>query len=174
MDLNRLIPNKSEDWQVRSNFLMIRKLDWIPICYIDGGVVYVFLDARVHKAVIKLTKHLISQNFKFYFTTPELSNPKGIQDAENKIIYHYLNSYTNKDFYRLFKKLDFDLIKNMVDWAKMTGSFHLIKLNYETLNKMVQRKYHDYYSGKDIYNYNEEIREEFNSLWRDIQISQIL
>lgn len=174
MDLNNLIPNSAEEWQIRSNFLMYKKLEWIPVCYTEAGAVYVFLDARIIKPVIKLVQHLVKNDYKFFFTTPELTNPKGIQDGENKIIYHYLLSYSNKDFFKAFRKIDFDLIENMVEWSKMSHTFHLIKPNLEEINKRVEKTWYDYYSGKDVYNYPEEIREAFNGLWRDIQISQIL
>lgn len=174
MDLSRLIPNSHEEWQVRSNFVMFRKLEWIPVCYVESGIVYVFLDARIVKPVVKLIQHLITENYKFFLTTPELSNPRGIEDAENKIIYHYLFSYANKDFLRAFKKIDFDLIENMVKWAKMTETFHLIKPNLDEIEARVQKTWYDYYSGKDVYNFPEEVRQAFNGLWRHIQVSQIL
>ena len=174
MDLNKLIPNGAEEWQVRSNFVMWKKLEWIPVCYSEEGVVYVFLDARIVKPVTKVIEHLIKNNYKFFLTTPELSNPKGIQDAENKIIYHYLISYANKDFNKAFRKMNFDLVGNMVEWTKITGNFHLVKPVLEEVTKRVNKSWYDYYSRNYVYNYSEEVREAFNGLWRDIQIAQIL
>ena len=38
----------------------------------------------------------------------------------------------------------------------------------------VEKKWYDYWSKKDTWDYSEEIREEFRTLWREIQINNIL
>jgi hypothetical protein len=174
MDLSNLIPDRSQEWIIKSNLLQFKKLVNIPCCHIQSGVVYVFLDARIHKQILKLTNHLIKSGYKFYFTTPKASNPSGVENLASEIIRHYFISYANLEFYRGFKKMNFDLIKNMVDFTEETDSFHLVKDIYEKVNKEVQRNWYDYYAGKDMWYYSQEIREIFNSLWRDIQISKIL
>ena len=50
----------------------------------------------------------------------------------------------------------------------------LLKPVYEKINKSIQMGYYDYYQKKDIYGYGYDIREEFRTLWRDIQISKII
>lgn len=174
MDLSNLIPDKSQEWIIKSNFVQFKKLVNIPCCYIQSGVVYVFLDARITKQILKLTNHLIKSGYKFYFTTPLATNPAGVQDLESEVIRNYLLSYANPHFHKGFKKMDFDLIKNMVDWCEETNNFHLVKEIYNSVNKEIQRYWFDYYSNQELWNYTQEIRDIFNSLWRDIQISKIL
>ncbi len=72
MELNKLIPNNNSKWIVKGNFLMFKKLEFIPVCYIEDDIVYVFLDARLTKQTIAITKHLMS--FKVEITTARLGS----------------------------------------------------------------------------------------------------
>ena len=59
MDLNSIIPDKNDrNYSVNKNFLMYKKYQNIPLCFIEDGIFYVFLDKRISKAVIKLVKNL--------------------------------------------------------------------------------------------------------------------
>lgn len=180
MDLNNLIPHKfrhlNNSWVVKGKFLMFKKYEHIPVCFVDDNVVYVFLENKIPLIIVKLVKHLLEMNVEFYFTTPELSHPKGVftDDYQDKVIRHYLYSYAQVHFFTAFKKIDFDLIDNMVKWTDKEECFHKVKSNYELISKKVERKEYDYYSGKYSFYYKKEIREEFNSLYRHIQISKII
>jgi hypothetical protein len=175
MDLNSIIPDKNDrNYSVAKKFLMYKKYQNIPLCFIEDDIVYVFLDKKVSKVVIKLVKNLCKNNIQFYFTTPELSNPKGVIDYEDKVIEHYLNSYIQVEFFYGFQKIGFDFIKNLVDWANKNNCYDLIKSNYDYIQKRVNRKYYDYYSNKDIFEYPKEIRDDFLTLYREIQINNLL
>ena len=181
MDLNNLIPDKfrplhNPPWIVKGQFVMFKKYEHIPTCFVENDIVYVFLDNRITKAIIKLVKHLMTLNIEFYFTTPELSNPRGIveEDYNDRVINHYLYSFAQIDFFNGFREIDFDLIDNMVKWTEKENCFDKVKANYELIHKKVQRKDYDYYSNKHTYEYVDEIREEFQSLYRHIQISKII
>lgn len=173
MDLNDLILSNNK-WSVKGNFLMFKKLQNIPVCYIEDDIIYIFLDAKIPKEIIRFTKSLINKNLCFYFTTPQASNPKGVENLKYEILYHYLLSYANSAFFYGFRKIDFDLIDNMVKWSEYSNTFHLVKSAFQAVNKRVQSK--EWYPFTNIkhYNYNEEIREDFNSLYRHIQISKII
>lgn len=173
MELNDLIPDESNKWSV-GKFLMYKKYTNIPICYIDSDIVYIFLDGKIHNAIFKLVKYLVKLNVEFYFTSPRLSNPKGVNDIDNLIINHYLFSHSQENFFHGFKKIGFDLINNMVKWSDISNSYHLIKPNFTLIEKTVESSYFDYFSNVEVYNYSEEIREEFRTLYRDIQLSKIL
>jgi hypothetical protein len=175
MDLDNLIPDNNSNWVVRGKFLMFKKIEHIPVAYKDD-VVYVFLDNRITKSIIKIVKHLMSLGIEFYFTTPEFSNSKGIpeEDYNDKVIKHYLYSHAQIEFFKGFRNIDFDLIDNMVKWTEKENCFNLVKDNYELVHKKVLRKDYDYYSNKYTYEYVDEIREEFQSLYRHIQISKII
>ena len=173
MDLNNLIPDNNSSWSVRGDFLMFKKIEHIPICYINDDIVYVSLDARLQKQVVKLTKHLIELNIEFYFTTPEFSNPKGLENFHEKVIEHYLSSYSNAFFYD-FKKMDFDLIDNLAKWTDKENCFHLVKDIYKKVLKKVERKGYDHFKNENYFTYSQDIREEFRSLYRHMLISKIV
>ena len=62
MELYELIPNNSANWSVSSDFLFWKKYQRIPVCFIDvDKTVHIFLDNRIPKPVIKLTKFLIEK-----------------------------------------------------------------------------------------------------------------
>jgi hypothetical protein len=175
MELSDLIPDGSAAWKVGKNQLTYKKYVNIPICYIgEDGVVYVFLDKRISKQVLKITKRLVWLGVEFYFTTPELSNPKGVEDHKNAIILHYFRSYIQKEFFEGFEMIQFDLIHNMTKWAGKEDCFNLIKENYEEIKKIVNRQEYDYYSNIKKYEYPQEIRDDFDRIYREIQINRIL
>ena len=67
------------------------------------------------------------------------------------------------------------LCYNILNYFLSTSkSLPLIKECYDSVNKKIQRPWHDYYQRKDVYEYDQNIREEFKSLFRQIQINQIL
>jgi len=180
MELNKLIPLKfipeiGCEWVVRGKYLMYRKIEHIPVAFIEDGVVYIFLDNRIPRQILKLTKWILDNHkVEFYFTTPQLSDPSGVENYHETVITHYLFSYSQSHFFGEFEKLGFDIIKNMVDWCTKEGCSDLIKECYDQINEKVQKKHYDYYSNSNSYEYTEKIREEFRTLYRDIQINQIL
>lgn len=175
MELNDVIPNNNDSvWVVKKDYLMVKKLQHIPLCYIDDDAVYVFLDAKVSKYVIKLVKHLMNINVNFYMTSPLCSNPSGIEDYKEEIIKHYLISYVNKDFFYGFRKINFDLIENLSNWTKKEKCFDLVKPIYDDILKKVNRNYYNYYSKLTEYYYISEIRDDFRTVYRDIRMNYTL
>ena len=69
---------------------------------------------------------------------------------------------------------DFDLLKNLTEWVYKYSDIKLLKIRFDYVLSEVNSNWYDYYSNKRIFDYNDEIREEFRTLWRDIQINQIL
>ena len=174
MELSDFIPDGSAAWKVGKNQLTYKKYVNIPICYIEDDIVYVFLDKRIVKPVLKITKKLIELDLEFYFTTPELSNPKGVEDHKNTIIHHYFRSYIQKEFFKGFEAIQFDLIHNMTKWCTKEECIPLIKENYEIIKKIVNRQDYDYYTSTKKYEYPQDIRDDFDRVYREIQINQIL
>lgn len=172
MELDNLILDSN--WIVKSNFLMCKKYINIPLCYIEDDVYYIFLDLKIVKQVLKLTKYLMNMNVEFYFTTPEYSNPK-VEIDNNLVISHYLFSYSRPEFFYGFHKIGFDLIRNFTHWMEKGNCFHLLKENYDIiLKKVVNKNWYDFYSSTHIYDCELDIREEFSVMYRDIQINRII
>jgi hypothetical protein len=171
--MQNLIPDRSDNWIIKNNMLMYKKYVNLPVCVVQSDIVYIFLDNKIPNQIIKLTKHLISKKIKFFFTTPEYSAPNTIID-NNKVINHYLHSYVNKHFFIGFRKIEFDLIKNLLEWCEKEDCHVLIKENYDIISKKVMRKNIDFYTNKIYYEYEEEIRQDFYTLYREIQINYLI
>ena len=174
MELNDLIPNSNKSWVIKGKFIMFKKVEHIPVCFIEDNIIYVLLDAKIHNPILKITKHLMELEHEFYFTTPLLSIPKGFDNINSLIIENYFNNYSNKYFFRGFNDIGFDLIYNMVKWTEKEDCFDLVKEIYDKIEKKVNREYNDWYANRKYYEYDEDIRESFRGLYRDIQISKIL
>lgn len=174
MELNDLIPDRSEVWEVRKKYLTYKKYVNIPVAYIEDNVVYVFLDIKIKKVLLKLIKHLMDKDIEFYLLTPALSNPSGIENYKDRVIGHYFYCYCNIDLHTGFNKIGFDLINNMVKWSEKNDCYELIKPNFDIMLKKVNASQQDWYSNKVIYEYSEEIRQDFKTLYRDIQINKII
>jgi len=174
MELDSIVPDRSDAWKVSKGQLLYKKYVWLPVCADDAGHIIVFLDRRIHKAVIKVVKRLMQLGVEFSCVTPDYASPKGLSDFYEKNIEHCLLSYASNEFFYGFEKIGFDLIKNMTDWAEREGCFEQIKESYLYIKKDVCRHYYDYYSKKDIYEYPQEIRDSFERIYRDIQINRIL
>ena len=175
MDLNNFILDNSDNWSISGGILHYKKIIKIPLCYIDNNeVVWIFLDARVKKIVIKLVGKLLKENKKFFFAYPDSANPSGIFRYHEKVIYHYLYTWIRGEFNEGFNKLNFDYIGNLVEWVKEEEKFTVLKKIYDELKKEVDRNWYDWQSKGKVYEYPEHIREEYLTLWRDIQISLIL
>lgn len=174
MGLDNLILDNTGNWSVKGNFLMYKKLQNIPMCFIEDDIYYLFLDVRLPNQVLKLTKAVMKLGVEFYFTTPEYSNPK-IEIDDNLVISHYLFAYSRPQFFYGFDKIGFDLIRNFTHWMEKEKCFHLLKENYDSiLKKVVNRNWYDYYSNTHIYDCELDIREEFSVMYRDIQINRII
>jgi hypothetical protein len=173
MDLSRFIPN-GENWSLSKGVIYFKKIQRIPLCMIIDDVPHIILENKIPKKVIELTKMFMKIGEEFYFTTPLAINPSGVEKFKDEVIRSYFISYSNIKFFHGFKKISFDLIKNLIDWSEKNDAWYLVKPVYEDINKTIQKKYHDYWQKKDYYDFDYEIREEFRTLWREIQINKII
>lgn len=175
LSLYDLIPDNSESWIVSKNQLLYKKTGInLPISMLDDNIAYIYIDNNAfHKPIIKLVKYFMKNNIEFYFYPPTYSNP-GTEFNNNDIIYHYLLSYANENYYNGFEKIEFSIIDNLVAWTLKEKCFELIILNYKKIQKKIQKSYYDHYTNKKEFKYPEYIRDEFNSLYREIKLNQIL
>lgn len=173
MDLDKFIPN-GENWSLSKGVIYFKKMQRIPLCMVIDDIPHIILENKIPKQVIELTKKFMKSGEEFYFTTPLSMNPSGVEQFKHEVIKSYFVSYSNIKFFHGFKKVGFDLIKNLIDWSEKNDAWYLVKSVYEDVNKSVQKKYHDYWQRKDYYYSDYEIREEFRTLWREIQINKII
>ena len=177
MDLNTLIPNiKDERWNVKGKYLRYKKYTNIPVAHISpDGVIFIFLDLRIVRAIGILIAHLVNIGVEFYFEPPDMSNPSDDRkDYHKRVIKHYLYSYADKFMYRNLKKINYDLIKNMVRFCDEYDCHDHLKESFEEIKRIVMRTDIDWYTNQKVFDYPEEIRTDFENLYRDIQINKII
>lgn len=173
MDLNNIIPS-DDNWSYSKGIIYFKKIQKIPICIILDDIPHIILENKIPKKVIELTKNFMKSGDEFYFTTPLITNPSGVFDFKDEVIKSYFNSYANIKFFTGFKKINFDLIKNLIKWSEKNDAWYIVKPKYDEINKKIQKSYFDYYQQRDCYDYDFYIREDFRTLWREIQINKIL
>ena len=178
MNLSEIIPDNSQKWIIQKDYLMIQKYAKIPIAYLnDREKVNIFLDIKIRKEILLLVKHLMKLEIPFIFICSVFQNPKKVDEQEFHFlnIKNYLLSYSNAEFYDGFHRIGFDLPKNLTEYTDYYNCFEIVRGVYDEINIQVQKKYDDYYSNQTVYNVKrEDIRDDFNSLYRDIQLSRIL
>lgn len=176
MDLNSIIP-KSGEWKISKNRAFIWNVAWLPVFdIISDNEINIFLDLRNSRSILKLVKNIQKTDYSFYFISPVFADPGQDKREYNDInIKNYLRNYSKIQFYDGFQKIEYDFIGNLIDYCKKEKCIELIKDIYENVNKEVQQKSWDYYTNKQYYDIKrDDIRETFNSLYRDIQLQQIL
>jgi hypothetical protein len=177
MDLDNFLP-KNKEVKINGNRVFLKKLVWLPFLdYIDE-LIFIYLDLNLCKEIIRTVDKLKSENISFYFKSVKMSDPGlclSTDDYNSDIIRTYFKAYSSSNFYDGFKKIDFDFIQNMVDFCEREKCYHLIKDIYQEININVQKKYYDYYAGKSYFlNKREDIREDFDTLYREIQLNKII
>ena len=113
MDLDSIIPNNS-DWKVSKNRVFKKNIAWIPIFdIVDDNLIYIFLDIRMSKDILKVVKNLQKKDIEFYFISPLFADPGFNGDFNEVNIKNYLKDYSKSQFYDGFEKIEFDFIGNV-------------------------------------------------------------
>jgi hypothetical protein len=178
MDLDKILP-KNKEIKISKNRVFIKNIAWLPfIEIISDNFLHIYLDLRLVNDVIKVTKNLQKTDYEFYFIPSKMSDPGlRLSDDEylSEIIKNYLRSYSRINFYNGFSKIGFDIIENMVKFCESQNCYHLIKDIYDEVNRDVQKNFYDYYTNSYKFEVeSEDIREEYKTLYRQIQLNRII
>lgn len=170
MNVYDIIPQK-EDWKISKGIVYKKRLAWIPILNLKKDYIEVYFDSRMHKEILMLLPKIDQE---FYLISPMFSNPKySYTDIHKMNIENYLSNYAKLEFFNGFKKINFDIIENLIKYCKKFDCMLLIKESYEYINSKVQFEETDWYMQKRFYLFSEEIRDDFNSLYRQIKLQEI-
>jgi hypothetical protein len=166
---------ESDNWKLSKSIVYVHKTAWIPISKIEDDYVLIFFSKRLEKETLKLLK-LLNNKTKFYLVSPLLSDPKINRkdiDSINLInIKNYLMNWA--DYYYSFRKINFDLVSNLVSYCNEFDCFEELKVAYDDVSSKILKETYDYYRNDTYYKYDEIIRDEFSGLYRQIRINQIL
>ena len=172
--LKRIIPNNGK-WKIENDTVYVRYMAWIPIINLKNEWVEVYFDTRLHRYLLTIIPQLDGE---FYLISPIFADPKNkyiVGEERHKTnILNMISNYSNPMFFDGFKKIDFDLIEHLIKYCKKFDSILLIKEAYDKVNDEVNGKEYDYYTNKNYFLYTEEIRQEFNSLYRQIKLAELL
>lgn len=175
MKIENLIPNNGK-WKIQNGYLYVRYLAWLPLAKIHDEYIEIYLDLKLHRYIITLIKKL--GDIEFYLISPVLHEPgnKCFPDIEKHRIniLNMISNYANPKFYEGFQDINFDIITHLVVYCKKHDTMLLIKEAYDYVNNHVQSKEWNYYSGIEYHLYPDEIRQEFNGLYRQIKLAELL
>ena len=82
LDLNTYLPNQDGNWKIKHSMIYYHKYVDIPLLSIKDDVVWVSLDRRVTNVIIKLIKHLVSINVKFFLSTRIIIHNKNLHKED--------------------------------------------------------------------------------------------
>lgn len=174
MDFQSIIPNDGK-WKIKDNIVYVRYLAWIPIINFKQDPVQVYFDTRLHRYLLKIIPKIKTE---FYLVSPILIDPKNKYLDEEEVhrvnILNMISNYSNPKFFHGFQKIDFELLTHLVKYCKKYDSMLLIKEAYDHVNSEVNVKHNDWYTNRSFYPYSEEIRIEFNGLYRQIKLADLL
>ena len=174
IDPTNFLPNNDE-WKISKNRIFKKKVAWIPIIDIKESHVNVFLDAKMAREIIKLIPRI---NCEFYLISPQMADPRISNGLPEEI--HLLNinncfsNYIREVFFDGFPKIGFDMISNMVKYCKYNNCSDLIKICYDDVGVEIRKKEYDPYKNTYSNKYRTDIIEDYNTLYRQIQLSQVL
>jgi hypothetical protein len=178
MKIDDLIPGNGADYEVRSNDMLYYRYNgiWLPIAYFNlDDQAYIFLDLKITRQVLKVIKVAQKKDVKFFMAYPDDADPSGVSSWKERTIKHYLNTYINANWRKSSVKVDFDLVKNLCEWISENECMEIAKEVYDGMTKSVNYYYTDYYNGgNEVWTYPEDVRAEWPTLWREIQINSIL
>lgn len=168
---------QNNEWIFKSNILyydnQIIKTPMLEIYKED--TIFLYLDLKNSRRVISLIKILKESPFDFYLVCPNFNDPKVKRSNwVNLSIKSYFDSFINNTMFLAYKDLDWDPIKNLIKFTKIFGNNQILLECYNRNKELVNKQSHDWTTGEYKYNYDEEVRDFYNSLYRDIQLQMIL
>ena len=171
--LDKLI--NSDKWKLSKSIIYVYKTAWIPIAKIDDDYLLIYFSKRLEKEIMKLLK-LVDNKIKFFLVSPTLSDPKKRKKYVDEINLYNIKTYLVNwaHFYYQFRKIDFDLVTNLVSYCEEFDCFEELKIAYDEVSPRILKEAYDHFKNITYHHYDEEIRDEFAGLYRQIRINQIL
>lgn len=170
-----IIPHKlrNKNWGSNSKYLLIYKYVNIPVAFIKDDIVFIYFDVKIKKEVIEIIKHLVKNDIKFFLTnTDDTFISK--DDLDDKIIFNYLHKYSNEYFYDSINEIGFDVIKNMIEYARYKNCEHLIENEVDIFIKYLNRRKVYNFDGSSTSIIRKDILNYFTNIHRSIKITQLI
>lgn len=176
LDLNTFQPNLDQNWIIKNNIIYYHKYIDIPVLIVKDGVVWISLDFRVKNQIIKMVKHLLKIDVRFFFINRLLTFGKIIYKEDlYLIIKSYLISLTNEIFFDKIFETGFDYIKNILEFVSVYDCHGTLKECIEFVNKTYLKEYKDWFTNKTYYLIKKEyIRDYIKNIERNIKLEMLI
>jgi len=172
-NLTQYIPDNNCNWSIKNNTIYYHRLADIPILKVKKDVIWVALDRRIRKQVIKLIRHLVNNNFKFYLTTRFNIYEKEIfKEDLGPIIKNYITALTDEIFFDEIFNTKFDYIQNLTDFMTDYDCHNLFKDIFEKVKSTYLSEKTDWFTLNKYFLVKKEyIRDFIRSIDREIKIN---
>lgn len=175
-DLNIYLPNSDSNWIVKNDIIYYHKYANIPVLKIIDDVVWISLDRKIKKPIIKLVKHLMKLNVVFYFTTCNLIYQNNVySEGLSDMIENYLLALTDELFFDDIFDTGFDYVENLTNFMTTYDCHGLFKENYERIKSNYLLEKTDWYTSINYFLIKKEyIRDFISTLEREIKLNMFL
>ncbi len=155
------------------NRVLAKKIAWIPIYELKNDNVWLYFDYRISKYIYKVIQEFQKRNIEFLLISPVFSNPSEVRDLDfdEENIRNYLTSFTIEDFYFNFERINFNLIDNLVKYTNNRNCFNKIKPIYDDISRLKSSIYYNW--GQSTKEKTDIVRNRFQSIWREIMLSNL-
>lgn len=177
MDLNKIIPNKDSNWQIKKSILYYHKWVLLPIANVIDGKLFICVDQRCINPTLKLIKHCEKLNIDFLFCDRNQIHEKHIynENLENSFE-TILRCLENDKFFDNVNTGKIEFINRLIAFIQEYDCMRIFTKVYHKLNKFhFQKSSYDFLARKDYYLIErQDIRDYFDSLEREISIQLLL
>ena len=174
MDIDKFLPNQSSNWCVKHDTIYYLKGGYIPVLKKIDGILFISLDQRITKQIIKMIEKLTNLNESFLLCDRLTIDEKHIYKQDlSRIIDNYLYSLSDETFFRFIKNSDFDYLGNLAKFLDTFRVHKLFKYRYEYLKKNhYHKKWIDWYTRRNYWTVkNGEIRDYYSVLERQVKLN---
>ena len=174
MDLYKLIPNNDSNWIIKNNMIYYHHYLEIPLLKLIDGRVWIILDRRSTKMVLKLMKHLSDIKIPFYLNSKKLNNNQDVECPESisEIIRNYLSAIEDDTFFYGLDKINFDYSRNITNYILEYNCMNIFKYEYEYCKIHFCKIYKDWYTNREYYNVEDVNKRDYIlGLEREIKLN---
>lgn len=174
MDIERFIPDSNDNWLIRHNTIYFKKWGLIPILKEIDGIIFISLDRRITKAVIKISNKLSKMEEPFFFCDRNTISEKNIHNEDlGPIVQNYIMAISDEVFFKFISNSEFDYINNLANFLTLYDCHSLFKKIYDhKKDNFFNKKWIDWYNHREHWEVkNEEIRDYYSILERQIKLN---
>jgi hypothetical protein len=177
MDINLLIPDNDDNWISKHGILYYKKFVLIPLANWINGDLFINLDRRCVKAVIRLLNHCQKMNIPHLFCDSRTIIEKFIPNEHLDIIFfNNLMIIEEPKIFELIKNNRINYVNTLCEFIRLYNCQSKFSKIYHELNRDVfKSSWFDWYDKKVHHRIkNLEIRDYYETLFREIKISLLL